>query len=363
MKAVILAGGFATRLRPLTLTRPKPLLPILNRPLLDWIINDVIKCGLRSVIISVKYLADSIKRFCTSSSYEARIDFAEEVRPLGDGGPLKIINEIYGLDSTFLVIYGDIFSNVDLNAVLSFHRKKGGVATMVVTEVDDPSKYGVAVIDDEGKVLDFVEKPPKERARSNLVNAGIYVFEPEVLKYVPNRPSKLAKDVLPKLAGDGVLYAYRHSGLWFDIGMPLDYLKANFMALTYFYPNGYLDESAVVNGAEVIQPSFIGPNVRLESRCVVGPYAIIGKNTLIGPTARIKNSLLFNNVIIDEGSVISDSLIGENVVVGKWVRIEPYSVVGDEVVIKDEVLIPKKTVILPFKEVDSSVDGEGKVIL
>lgn len=364
MKVVVLAGGFATRLRPLTLTRPKPLLPILDRPLLDWTIRELIKGKCDDLIISVRYLADVIKKYVNSNNgYGINISFAEEVRPLGDAGPLKLIQNLYGLDSTFLVVYGDIFSNVDFNEVIKFHKQCGGLATMVVTKVDDPSRYGVAVLDDSGKVLKFVEKPPKEKAISNMINAGIYVFEPEVLKYVPESPSKLARDVLPKLVDDEVLYAYKHDGIWLDIGLPIDYLRANFEALRYYYPSGYVDSTSQIDDAEVIQPSYISAYVKLSRMCRVGPYTIIGSNSVVGPAVRIKNSLLFNNVIVDEGALVSNSLVGERSIIGKWVRVEPYSVIGDEVIIRDEVLIPSKTIILPYKEVDSSIEKEGEVLL
>lgn len=363
MKAVILAGGFATRLRPLTLTRPKPLLPILDRPLIDFIMRELVRISCDEVIISVRYLADVIKKYFNSNNYGVRISFAEEVRPLGDAGPLKMINRIYGLNSTFIVVYGDIFSDVDLGEVVRFHRKYGGLATMVVTRVDDPSRYGVVVYDDDRKVIKFVEKPPKEKAISNIVNAGIYVFEPEVLKYIPESYSKLAKDVLPKLASDEVLYAYEHNGTWLDIGLPSDYLKANFEALKHYYPDGYIDSTSEVDGAEIIQPSFISSNVKLSKLCKVGPYTIISSNSVVGPAVRVRKSLLFNNVVVDEGSLIDTSLIGERSLIGKWVRIEAGSVIGDEVVIRDEVLIPKNTIILPYKEIDSSIEKEGGVIL
>ncbi|MEM0361315.1 MAG: NDP-sugar synthase [Sulfolobales archaeon] len=364
MKAVVLAGGFATRLRPLTLTRPKPLLPILDRPLLDWIIRELIKSKCEDLIISVKYLADAIRKYVNSNSgYGINISFAEEVRPLGDAGPLKLIHNLYGLDSTFLVVYGDIFSNIDFNEVIKFHKRCGGLVTMVVTRVEDPSRYGVAVLDDSGKVLKFVEKPPKEKAISNMINAGVYVFEPEALKYIPESSSKLAKDVLPKLVNDEVLYAYKHDGIWLDIGLPMDYLKANFEALKYYYPNGYVDSTSQIDDAEVIQPSYISAGVKIGKMCKIGPYTIIGSNSVIGSAVRIKNSLLFNNVIVDEGALISNSLVGERSIIGKWVRIEPYSVIGDEVIIKDEVLISRKTIILPYKEVDSSTEREGEVLL
>jgi len=364
MKAIVLAGGFATRLRPLTLTKPKPLLPILDKPLLDWIIEGLVRSDVTDIVISIRYLADAIKkRYSTGIDYGADIRYAEEVRPLGDAGPIQLVNQLYGLDSSFLVIYGDVFSNIDYRKLVDFHRKKGGLATMVLTRVEDPSRYGVAVIDDDCRVVNFVEKPPKEEVLSNMVNAGVYVFEPEVLKYIPSEPSKLAKDVIPKLVNDGVIYAYIHEGIWSDIGLPSDYLRANFEALRHFFPTGYTSDTSSVNGAEIIQPTYVSAEVELSSTCKVGPYVVIGRGSKVGPAVRIKYSLLFNNVLVDEGSLINYSIIGEHSLIGKWVRIEPYSVIGDEVIIKDELLISKRTVILPFKEVESGTEKEGEILL
>ncbi len=364
-KAVVLTGGFATRLRPLTLTRPKALLPILGKPLLDWIIEALRSSGINEVILSVRYLADMIKeRYRDGSEWGVNVMYAEEVKPLGDAGPIPLINERYGIDTTFVVVYGDIFSNVDISKVINYHRSKGGLGTMVLTRVEDPSRYGVAVIDDDGRVRDFIEKPPREKAISNLINAGIYVFEPEVLKYFPKKtPMKFSRDIIPKLVNEGVIYGYVHEGIWSDIGVPKDYMRANFDALRYYHPGGFIADSADVNDVEIEQPVFIGDEVIIKQGSRVGPYTIIGKRCRLGANSRIKYSVLLDSVVIEGSSYIDGSIIGRGSYIGKWVRICSGTVLGDDVVISDEVLITRNVVILPYKEIDKDIVKEGSVIL
>ncbi len=365
LKAIVLTGGFATRLRPLTLTKPKSLLPILGKPLLDWILEGLAKSGLKEIILSVRYLANMIKRrYGDGSGVGCFIKYAEEVKPLGDAGPIPLINRDIGLDTTFVVVYGDIFSNINYRELLEYHKKSGGLATLVLTKVDNPYRYGVAVTDDDGKIIDFIEKPTKNQIKSSLVNAGIYIFEPEVLKYFPDKtPSKLAKDVIPKLVKDGVVYGYVHSGLWSDIGVPADYLRANFEALMHYYPEGYVSRSADVNGAEVVDPVYIGEEVTIDSDSVIGPFTIINHGCKVGKYTRIANSILLGNVIIEGSSLIMKSIIGERCYIGRWVRISENSVIGDEVVVRDCIYIAKNVVILPYKELVASVMKEGDVVL
>lgn len=370
MKAVVLTGGFATRLRPLTLTRPKPLLPILGKPLLDWILESLARSGISEVILSVRYLADMIKsRYGSGERFGLRIEYAEERRPLGDAGPIQLIKGIYGLDETFIVAYGDIFSNIDVNVLLNYHKDKvmkGALGTLTLTPVDDPSRYGVAVLDEDGKVVEFQEKPPKERAKSNVVNAGFYIFESEALKYFPHDryPSKIARDVLPRMVEDGVLYGFVHTGLWSDIGVPADYARANFMALKTYYPEGFIHESAEISDeAEIIPPVYIGPETRIEGGSSIGPNVVIEKNVEIGPYTRIRDSVLLAGVTMEGASVIDGAVIGANCFIGRWARVMRGAVLGDEVVVNPEVLIAERVVVLPYKEIASSVRKAGEVIL
>ena len=366
VKAVILAGGYATRLRPLTLTTPKPLLPILDKPLLDWIIEGLVKAGIKDIVLSVRYHSDKIKsRYNDGSKYGVNIVYAEEPKPLGDGGPIKFINEVYGLDETFLVVYGDVFSNIDYRKLLDFHRSRGSLCTMTLTRVEDPTRYGVAVLDENCRVIRFIEKPRRDEAPSNMVNAGIYVFEPEVLKYTPGKGSfSIARDFIPILLENRVnIYAYIHNGLWSDIGIPRDYFKANIQALKTFYPNGYIGRNVSIENAEIVNPTYISDNVVIGEGSRIGPYTIINPRCRLGKYTRIVESIILKSTIIDTGSVIKRSIIGEKVVIGKWVRVEENSIIGDEVALNDEVMLARNTCILPFKEVRDSIYCEGKIVL
>ncbi len=366
VKVVVLAGGFATRLRPLTLTRPKPLLPILDKPLLDWIIDSLREAGLEDIILSLRYLSHLIKaRYGSGIDYGVSIKYVEEHRPLGDAGPIRLVGENIGLDETFLVVYGDIFSNIDYKKLLDFHKKKGGLATIVLTKVEDPSRYGVAVLDEESKITGFVEKPEPGKAPSNMINAGVYVFEPEVVKYIPEKaPSKLAKHVIPRLVAEGQVYGYVHEGLWSDIGVPADYYRANIEALKYLHPRGYVSGNARIDESVIVEhPSFISDNVVVKKGSKIGPYTILGMNTVLGENVRVRGSILFPHVMVENSAVIRSSIVGERCFIGKWARLEEWSIIGDEVVIDEEVLIARRVIILPFKEVNVSVYEEGRVIL
>ncbi|OYT46560.1 MAG: nucleotidyl transferase [Desulfurococcales archaeon ex4484_42] len=363
--ALILTGGFATRLRPLTLTKPKALLPILDKPLLDWIIEGVKKASIKDVILSVRYLSHLIKsRYGDGSTYNVNIRYLEESKPLGDAGPLRLAFERGEIEGTFLTIYGDVFSDLNLLDLINYHKKKGGIATLALAKVEDPLRYGVVVLDDEGKVKSFIEKP-KERPPSNIVNAGVYVFEPEVIKYIPSKyPSKISLHLIPKLLEVGDVYGYVHEGIWSDIGVPIDYRRANYMALKKLYPNGYIDKTAEIgDDVEIINPAFIGKNVIVGRGSKLGPLTVINEAVRIGTSCRIKGSIVMMGTLIDDSVVIGDSIIGEKSFIGKWVRIEDGVVLGDEVVIDDEVFIARNAIILPFKEVTSDVREEGKVVL
>jgi len=366
LKAVVLAGGFATRLRPLTLTKPKPLLPILNRPLLDWTLNLLKKAGCDEVFLAVRYLSDMIKRrYGAGGGLGLSIRYEEEVKPLGDAGPIKAIVRKYGLSETFVVIYGDVFTDMDIRSLVEFHRSKGGVATISLVEVEEPSRYGVAILDNDHRVINFVEKPRRGEAPSRLANAGVYVFEPEIIKYIPDKvPSKIAQSVIPKLIEEKEVYGYVYRGLWSDIGVPQDYMRANLEALKRFYPHGYIaEDSEVPKDVEIVEPVYIGRRAVIGRGCRIGPYTVVGDGVAIGPSVRVGNSIIFSNTTIECCSVIHHSIVGERCYIGRWARLEPGTVLGDEVVVNDEVYLARNVVVLPFKEIENSVYEEGRVIL
>jgi len=363
MKAVVLAGGYATRLRPLTLTRPKPLLPILDKPLVFWILNSLLRSGVREVVLSVRYMSHQIKEALGNGDVLGmHVAYVEESQPMGDAGPLRLIDKEVGLDETFLVVYGDVFTDVDINAVLSYHKSRGAIATLTAVPVDSPERYGILSMNEEGKVIDFVEKP-SYRPRSNLANAGVYVFEPEVLKYVEDgKKQKISVDLVPKLLKSGRVFAYTHRGLWFDIGVPEDYLRANLVALSAFYPKGYVDDTSDVRG-EIVSPIYIGRNTRVSRNSVVGPNTVLLDNVIVGEHSLIRGSLIMRRSRIGSSTYIRDSIVGEECSVGNWVRIESGTVIGDQVSMADEVFVNRRNYVLPYKEISESLWKEGDVVL
>ncbi len=361
---VVLAGGYATRLRPLTYLRPKPLLPILDRPIIDWILDLVLKLPINRIFISTRYMADLIEDYVKKTRPELadRIVFVREDRPLGDAGPIRLIYERYGLTDTFIALYSDIFTNVDIEDALRLHKVKDGIATITLVDTDDVSRYGVVELDSEKRVTKFIEKP-KGNPPSRLVNAGIYIFERDIVRYIPSldKRSKLALDVLPKLALEGLLYGYVHMGYWFDIGTPLDYLKANFIALQRFCQGGCIGSEAP-NDVEVISPAYIGHNVVIGHNSEVGPYVVIHDNVVLGDYVKVSHSIVMEKCHIGNASYVNNSIIAPGVYIGRWVRIEGHAIIGDEVYIEDYSYIAKNVVIGPHREVNESILNEGKVL-
>lgn len=363
MKAIVLAGGYATRLRPLTLTRPKPLLPVLDKPLIFWILNSLLKSGIREAILSVKYMSHQIKEAVgDGDSLGMHIVYIEENQPMGDAGPLKLIDKEIGLDETFLVIYGDVFTDIDINAVVSFHKSKGATATLTAVPVDNPERYGIIFLNEEDRVVNFIEKP-SYRPQSNLANAGVYVFEPEVLKYIEDgKKQKISINLIPKLLALGNVFAYVHKGLWFDIGVPEDYLRANLVALNVFYPKGYVDDSSDIHG-EILGPVYIGRNTHIGKNSVIGPSTVLLDSVVVGERSLIKGSLVMRGSKIGSSTYIRDSIVGEECSIGNWVRIESGVIIGDQVSIADEVFVNRRNCVLPYKEVSESLWEENNIIL
>jgi len=222
--AILLAGGKGTRMRPFTYEIPKPMIPVQGRPLIQHQVELLRKYGVKEIIFSIGYMGDKIKEyFGNGSRLGVNISYIEEDKEMGTAGPLNLIKE--KLDETFLMFNGDVLANIDLNDFVSFHEEKKGLATIALTAVPDPSRFGVARLRGDN-ILEFVEKPPPGKEASNLINAGVYVLEPEVLRYIPKGKAMMEKDVFPKLAKKGKLFGYHFDGQWYDTGSPESYEKA-----------------------------------------------------------------------------------------------------------------------------------------
>jgi len=355
MKALVLAGGFGTRLRPLSCTRPKTLFPIVNKPLLQWTIERLAENNVTEAILAVNYQTEIAIKQSTIQKCGVHIAYSRDPpkKPLGTAGPIKKAEKQIGNDAAFLVLNGDIFSNVDYSEVLKKHEKEHRVATIVLHKAEDPSRYGVAEMAAGNRIVRFIEKPSPEKAPTNLINAGVYVFSPEIFTYIPKgRKVSLENEVFPKLAEEGELYGYVFEGLWTDIGKPEDYLEINRLLLKSHIS---LPKNKMKNNAKIRNPSALDKGVSIGERSVVGPYAVLGQNVTVGNDTKIRNSIILSGTAISDFCSINGAIIGENVHIGKNVRIDEKCIVGDHVKIGDNAKLTKNVSICPAKEIRESI--------
>ncbi len=357
MKAVIIAGGFGTRLRPLSCTRPKHLFPIGGKPLLDWTLERLTRGGADEVVFAVNYLFESFVRRYGDSVHGMRLHYSRETRPLGTGGCIKNAEEIIGHDGPFLLLNGDILSNTDYKKLTAEHVKNGATATMTLQKVDDPTRYGVVEVGEKNRIKRFVEKPERGKAPSNLINAGVYILSPEIFDYISKeRPVSIEREVFPALVRDNKLFGFKSDGLWIDIGEPSDYLKGNRLLLDAELKNGSIASSVKLEGdVEINNPTFIGDNTSIGDKSKIGPHVAIGDNATIGRGVCIENSIVFPSTAISDFSSLKGAIIGEAAIIGKWVKIKDHCIVGDHAMINDNITLTKGVTVCPQKEVTESV--------
>jgi len=355
LKALILAGGFATRLRPLSCTRPKTLLPIVNKPLLQWTLEKLASSNIAEAILAVNYRTEVLIKEHRIPKCGLHITYSCDPleKPLGTGGPIKKAEKLLGHDAPFLVLNEDVFTDVNYTEILKLHKERKGVATIALHRVEDPSRFGVAELDNENRIKRFIEKPPRGAAPTNLINAGVYALSREIFEYIPKgRTISLEREVFPKLAEEGELYGYVFDGLWMDIGKPEDYLQLNKILLNSV---ATVEKYNIRNKVKVNPPVAFDKGVSLGENSVIGPYAVLGRNVTVGKNVRIQDSVVFPRTVISDFSSINGAIIGEGVIVGTRVKIDKECVVGDLVKIKDAVTLTEGVSICPAKEIFESV--------
>ena len=356
VKAIVLAGGFSTRLRPISYALPKLLFPVLGKPTIYWTLDLLRGIGVTEVVLAVNYLADLLRGEVGFSYKGIEIKYSLENTPLGTGGALRLASEGTRFDSTFIAINGDVIADIDLREMLEHHEETKVCLTDALHNVKDPTRFGVAQLDGGGRITRFVEKPRARKTPSRLANAGIYSIEPEVLHMIPaGRRVSLEREIFPLLVRDGKLGGFPFTGDWFDIGNVSDYQKANFSLLQKNAKDVVLqgNNASLATGAVVLPPVILGDGSRVAGTASVGPNVVGGKNELI--EGRVKNSILFDRVTIGEGSVVSGSILATGVRVGRRVRIEPGSIVSPFVQIHDGVKIGRNAIIHPHKEIEVSI--------
>jgi mannose-1-phosphate guanylyltransferase len=355
LKAMILAGGFATRLRPLSCTRPKMLFPIVNKPLLQWTFERLAKNNVSEAILATSYRTEILFKQYRIPRCGIHITYSRDPlrKPLGTGGPIRKAEKLIGHREPFLVLNGDIFAETDYQAILKEHEKNGATATIALHEVEDPSRYGVAELARDAHIKTFVEKPPPGTAPSNLINAGVYVLSPKIFQYIPKkRGVSLEREVFPKLVAEGKLYGHVLSGLWMDIGKPEDYLKINRKMLDLVADQQRYKVSSEV---EVRKPVAIDRDVSIGKGSKIGPHAILGRDVIAGKDVHIKDSVAFPGAVICDSASVDNAIIGEGAAIGRNVKIGKNCVIGDHAKIGDNVSLAEGVLICPANEVSKSV--------
>ena len=355
MKTLVLAGGFGTRLRPLSCSRPKALFPIANKPLIDYILESLNGSETETVILAVYYMAESLVRYLGPTKYNLGILYSREQRPLGTAGPIKKAKDMLNGDS-FMVMNGDILTEIDYKQLINYHEEKGGIATVALTQVNEPYRYGSVELDWEGRITRFVEKPELGMAPSNLVNAGVYIMEPEIFDYIPDEKKvRIETEVFPKLAEEQQLYGFETHAFWMDIGEPVDYLAANAAVLArqrrVVKPNSVdIDSLANING-----PCNFGENVKVGSDSRIGPNVSLADDVMIGKGCRVENSIIYSGAVVEDYSSVKNAILGENSVLERWVKVESGSLIGDFAQISDGVTITSGVSVCPSKTVEESI--------
>ncbi|GAE87947.1 sugar phosphate nucleotidyltransferase [Acetivibrio straminisolvens] len=328
MKALFLAGGFGTRLRPITNDLPKPMVPIMGKPLLERNIERLKSYGIDEIVLSTCYKPHKIdKYFEDGEKFGAKINYITEEEPLGTAGAIKNAEKF--LSDTFLVFNADILSDIDIADMIRFHKEKGAMATIAVTRVDNPSAYGVIEHDDDSFITAFKEKPKPHESKSNLINAGVYIFEREILNHIPGgRAVSIERETYPLLLEKGFKMAvYDKCSYWLDLGTPGKYLKVHKDILKGLVPIGnydfgenrvFISESAKVDrSANIRGPVYIGENVVIGPSAVVGPNTVLFDNAFVGVGAKVEDSVVWDNVNVEKGAKVMNSVIMSNCTIDK----------------------------------------------
>jgi len=296
MRAVVLVGGFGTRLRPLTFTTPKPMLPVGHRPIIENLVTMLAAAGIDEVVLALGFKPEPFREaFPDGTCAGVRLHYAVEPEPLDTGGAIRFAADHAGIDETFVVVNGDVLTDLDVATLVDFHRARGAEATIHLTPVEDPSAYGVVDLDERGRVSRFVEKPAPGTAPTNLINAGTYVFEPSVLGRIPTgRKVSIERETFPQLVADGSLFAMSTSDYWIDTGRPDTYRQANFDVLDGTRKSLRCD--AVHAEAKVAETATLH-------------HSLVSAGTSVGSDAFLTETIVLPGAVIERGAKVSGSIV------------------------------------------------------
>jgi len=355
VQAVILAGGEGTRLRPLTSTVPKPVVPLVDRPFIAYMLEWLRRHGIEDVIMSCGFLASSVRDVLGDGSrLGVRLRFVEEPDPRGTAGALKFAEAM--LEERFLMLNGDVLTDIDLTAQIAQHERTGARATLALVPVEDPTAYGLVRLAEDRSVRDFVEKPSHDQIDTNLISAGAYVLERDILELIPTgRNVSIEREVWPLLIGDG-LYGFPSDSYWLDIGTPQRYLKGTFdivegrvrTAVQERLGQGYL---AIADDAEiagrVVPPAVLERGVRVAAGAQVGSMAILGERVSIGAGTTVERSVILAGSEIGPGCTLCDCVVAAGCRIGPGTQLVGGAVLGEGVTVGADNVVARGARIFP----------------
>jgi mannose-1-phosphate guanylyltransferase / phosphomannomutase len=374
VKAVVMAGGEGTRLRPLTSNQPKPMVPIVGKPCMEHIVELLRRNGMEDVIVTVAFLPQAIRSyFGDGETLGVNIEYSVEESPLGTAGSVRLASG--RLDDTFVVISGDALTDVNLEKIVEFHREEQAAVTIGLKSVENPLEFGIVVTDDEGRIERFLEKPSWGQVFSDTINTGIYVLEPEVLRHVPSdRPYDFSKELFPLLLEMGrPLYGYVFDEYWQDIGTLDQFRQANFDALDEAVAldvpgirlrgNVWLGVGVELDDLEQIEgPAFVGNYTRIGAGATVAPYSVLGAGVTVREQARTSRSVVDSSTYIGRSAVIEGAILGRGCDVASHVLVQDGAAIGDEVALGAESVVHPGVRIYPNREVETGAQVTESVI-
>jgi len=369
-----MAGGEGTRLRPLTSNQPKPLITLANRPMMEHVLRLLARHGFGEVVVTLAYHPQMIRTyFGDGSEFGVRIAYATEETPLGTAGSVR--NAMAQLDDTFLVIPGDILTDIDIAAVVDFHRRRGALATLALKSMENPLDFGIVITHEDGAVERFLEKPSWGQVFSDTVNTGVYVLEPQVFDYIPEGQCvDFSENVFPKLLADGrAIGGYVAEGYWEDVGTVEAYLRAHRDILRgkvdmdlpgFRAAEGlWLGEGAEVDpGADIQGPAIIGDYCRVEANARIGADTVLGSNVVVRRDADLERAVVHDNTYLDEAVRVRGAVVGRSCDLRRYARCEEGVVIGDDCFVGEHAVVNPGVRVYPFKTVEQGAIINSSIV-
>ena len=369
-----MAGGEGTRLRPLTSNAPKPMIPVTNRPMMEHVVGLLRQHGFDEIVVTVAFMANAIRTyFGDGSEFGVRMVYATEETPLGTAGSVR--NAMDELDERFLVISGDVLTDIDLTSVVKVHEERGAMASIALKAMENPLEFGIVITSEDGSIERFLEKPTWGQVFSDTINTGIYVLEPEIFDYIPaGRPVDFSEEVFPALLAEGKpLFGHTVEGYWEDVGALDAYLAAHRDVLDAKvsldvpgFPLGegvWLGEGAEVHpSAKIVGPAVIGDYTVVEAGAHLGEYTVLGSNVWVGPDAYLERAIVHDNTYLGGGVRLRGAVVGRSCDLRQAARCEEGVVLGDECFVGEHAVINPGVKVYPFKTVEASAIINSSIV-